>query len=62
MKTIGKLAKELDINVETVRFYERKVSVTATTPYNVIAVTLTEVQELYEPAKNPYKNKTTGLN
>ena len=24
MKTIGKLAKELDINVETVRFYERK--------------------------------------
>ncbi|BEI24071.1 hypothetical protein KKIDH5335_24030 [Vibrio fluvialis] len=39
MKTIGKLAKELDINVETVRFYERKVSVTATTPYNVIAVT-----------------------
>lgn len=24
MKTIGKLAKELSINVETVRFYERK--------------------------------------
>ncbi|NMP31830.1 MerR family transcriptional regulator [Thalassotalea sp. M1531] len=24
MKTIGKLAKELNINVETVRFYERK--------------------------------------
>lgn len=24
MKTIGKLAKELDINVETVRFYESK--------------------------------------
>lgn len=24
MKTIGKLAKELDINVETIRFYERK--------------------------------------
>ncbi len=24
MKTIGKLAKELDINVETIRFYEKK--------------------------------------
>ncbi|TRY33978.1 MerR family DNA-binding transcriptional regulator [Aliiglaciecola sp. M165] len=24
MKTIGKLAKELDISVETIRFYERK--------------------------------------
>ncbi|MBE0350392.1 MULTISPECIES: MerR family transcriptional regulator [Pseudoalteromonas] len=24
MKTIGKLAKELDVNVETIRFYERK--------------------------------------
>ncbi|ASP48157.1 MerR family DNA-binding transcriptional regulator [Cognaticolwellia beringensis] len=24
MKTIGKLAKELDINIETIRFYEKK--------------------------------------
>jgi MerR family mercuric resistance operon transcriptional regulator len=24
MKTIGKLAKELDINVETIRFYEKE--------------------------------------
>ena len=24
MKTIGKLAKELDIGVETIRFYERE--------------------------------------
>ncbi|MGB1201580.1 MAG: MerR family DNA-binding transcriptional regulator, partial [Cognaticolwellia aestuarii] len=24
MRTIGKLAKDLDINVETIRFYERQ--------------------------------------